>query len=273
MYTFIKKLFVSIGLFQIISDLLYLFRTCAPFILYLKLITSLRFINKGNDLLQLKFIYKYNFDIRIKKNFLNLKLRSTNNWFIGNIPIWYYFFEKLDLFDKKLNILEIGSWEGMSSTFFLHIFPNAKLTCVDTWTGGDEHKQYSAQASSEFLFDTNTSQYKNRLTKIKSTSFDFYSKSNNEKFDLIYIDGSHFSSDVLIDCIKCDELLNEKGLMILDDYWWTWYPRTNENVAIGINLFLKLTKNTFTVIHFNSQIFLFKKVDFMKNRHFYELSK
>ena len=40
------------------------------------------------------------------------------------------------------------------------------------------------------------------------------------EFDLIYIDGSHQASDVLVDAILSFELLKLGGVMIFDDYIW-----------------------------------------------------
>ena len=40
------------------------------------------------------------------------------------------------------------------------------------------------------------------------------------EFDLIYIDGSHQASDVLVDAIMSFELLKLGGVMIFDDYIW-----------------------------------------------------
>lgn len=38
--------------------------------------------------------------------------------------------------DRELKILEIGSWEGLSSMFWLWLYPHSQLTAVDTWEGG-----------------------------------------------------------------------------------------------------------------------------------------
>ncbi|KAA6422123.1 MAG: hypothetical protein FRX49_07874 [Trebouxia sp. A1-2] len=39
-------------------------------------------------------------------------------------------------------------------------------------------------------------------------------------FDIVYIDGSHYPQDVLTDAVMAWKLLNEGGIMILDDYEW-----------------------------------------------------
>ena len=37
-----------------------------------------------------------------------------------------------------MNALEIGSFEGRSSIFFINYFKNINLTCVDTWEKSDQ---------------------------------------------------------------------------------------------------------------------------------------
>jgi len=106
-------------------------------------------------------------------------------------------FDNCNLYKKgNLNVLEIGSWEGLSSFFILHKLQNATLTCVDTWGGSDEQnastkKTDEALLKTESNFDNNLKIFSSRLTKIKSTSFEYF---NNYKYknyyDLIYVDGS-----------------------------------------------------------------------------------
>lgn len=68
-------------------------------------------------------------------------LKFDNDWFTNNIPTWLMAFRKNN-YDKKteLNCMEIGSWQGQSAVFLLQYFERAKLICVDTWQGADEHK-------------------------------------------------------------------------------------------------------------------------------------
>ena len=112
--------------------------------------------------------------------------------------------------------MEIGSWEGLSSYFILSALPNATLTCVDTWEGADEHKSGDATTSDvlssiESSFDNNMAPYNKRLTKYKGTSYSFFNKYFKENvFDLIYIDGSHYCDDVIIDAIKGFGMLKKR---------------------------------------------------------------
>jgi hypothetical protein len=168
----------------------------------------------------------------------------STDWFSGNIPHWNLIFDKYFEKTKIINSLEIGSWEGRSSLFILENLPMTTLTCVDTWGGADEHQDLINLSSIENLFDSNTKAYSNRLKKFKGTSFKFFNTySEAEKFDLIYIDGSHFVNDVLIDALKGFEHLNVGGIMIFDDYFWDYYPDPFLNPAAAINCFINLKKD------------------------------
>jgi hypothetical protein len=109
--------------------------------------------------------------LKAQKNFRDTtltQLEISNDWFTNNIPFWLYAFNKYNLSTQKINILEIGSWEGLSSYFILHALPNATLTCVDTWEGADEHKTGDATTKDvlsniEISFDKNLSPFSDRL--------------------------------------------------------------------------------------------------------------
>jgi hypothetical protein len=108
-------------------------------------------------------------------------LNLSNDWFSGNIPYWLSIFDEYNLQDKELNVLEIGSWEGLSSYFILSTLPKSQLTCVDTWQGADEHKDGAAATSDvlnqiENKFDENLKPFKDRFIKHKCSSFHFFGK-------------------------------------------------------------------------------------------------
>jgi hypothetical protein len=118
------------------------------------------------------------------------------------VPFWLSAIKDYDLRDKHLKVLEIGSWEGLSSFFILSEIPNAYLTCVDTWEGSVEHKSYNFASEFNLLniektFDENMSLFESRFTKFKGTSLSFFSNnSNSQKFDFIYVKVSFFLKDV-----------------------------------------------------------------------------
>ena len=192
-------------------------------------------------------------------------MKLTADWFTGSIPYWYSVFDEYRLPNKKeIQALEIGSWEGLSSYFILQTLPNATLTCVDTWEGADEHKSGNIDMQNtlsriEVSFDSNLSIFSDRLVKYKGTSFSFFNAhSNEEAFDLIYIDGSHHCDDVVIDAIKCFEMLKVGGIMIFDDYFWRLYTNDINNPAAAINTFLRLKKGLYKVVRIYYQIIIEK---------------
>lgn len=186
----------------------------------------------------------------------------SNDWFSGNIPYWLDIFKKHNFYGKKTNILEIGSWEGMSSLFILSELDDANLTCVDTWSGSDEHQDSDLLSKIEINFDTNMDAVSNRLTKFKGTSYKFFDDCPNDLlFDLIFVDGSHHSDDVLIDAIKSFQHLKVNGIMIFDDYFWQIYPRKFDNPCIAINKFLRVKKELYRVLSVYGQIAIQKISD------------
>jgi predicted O-methyltransferase YrrM len=41
-----------------------------------------------------------------------------------------------------------------------------------------------------------------------------------EKYDFVYVDGSHWAKDALVDAVVSWELLKVGGIMVFDDVWW-----------------------------------------------------
>jgi len=193
------------------------------------------------------------------------KHNFSNDWFSGNIPFWILTFEDYKFNTKeKIEALEIGSWEGMSSLFLLQYFDNLHLTCVDTWQGGDEHKALDFNSENvlnniEKRFDSNVGKYSDRVTKYKGTSLSYFAcNDEREKYDLIYVDGSHYCDDVLIDAIKSFDVLKVGGLIIFDDYFWRYYPRVIDNPAFAINTFLRMKRDSLKIVRIYEQLIIEK---------------
>ena len=107
--------------------------------------------------------------------------------------------------------------------------------------------------------------FKNRLNKFKGSSIAFFAKNEKRYFDLIYIDGSHFFNDVLIDAIKSFELLKKGGIIIFDDFLWALnnsseYP-PKEIVIGAINVFLKSKKGKYEILFVSYQLIIRKLSD------------
>ena len=191
---------------------------------------------------------------KINFNILTTSLKFSNDWFSNNIPIWLFIFQKEN--QNKFNkILEIGSFEGMSSYFLLNHFVNSKIDCVETFLGSDEHKKIDFSII-EKNFNYNLNGYVNRYNLFKMTSKNFFSKKHfgNNFYDLVYIDGSHFKDDVLFDAINSFERLNMNGLMIFDDFLRNYYDIKDENVIGAVFEFIKKFNDKIEIVFVGYQI-------------------
>lgn len=182
-----------------------------------------------------------------------------HDWFSENVPFWMEIFDSYGLRGKPIQALEIGSFEGLSACFLLRQLPEASLTCVDTWDGSDEHVGMEHVRSIEAAFDRHVAPWRDRVKKHKSCSLRYLaSLGPQDKFDFIYVDGSHHADDVMVDVVRSFEQLKVGGIMILDDYLWRYYPRSSENPARAINGFLRLVEGRYSLIMAYRQLALIK---------------
>ena len=101
------------------------------------------------------------------------------------------FYEKYLNFykNKKINILEIGSFAGASAASFVKYFPHSTVYCLDI---NLTNFKYKSKKIKVFGMDISKKKMINNFyKKIKITS-------ENEFFDIIIDDGSHKLSDILI---------------------------------------------------------------------------
>jgi hypothetical protein len=189
-------------------------------------LSFLLFINIFTKFLFLKFKNK-----NITNDFFNhtKKFRLSQNYFKHNPAIWYEIFKKNNLLNKDINILEIGSFEGMSVLFFDKYLKVKNLYSVDL------------QKNNNFIY--NIRNLKN-INFFNMKSDDFFKKKLDIDFDIIYVDGSHYSIDVFNDLINSDLLLKKGGILIIDDLLLDFSIRKKgykfyEEVMGGIFLFLK----------------------------------
>ena len=192
----------------------------------------------------------------------------SGDWTSRVVPYWLDAFTKTGL--EPARILEIGTWEGLTSRFLLTRFPQAHITCVDTWEDGDG---VAAGAGIEANFDANMAGFAGRVRKVKARSIEFLTRLDaNELFDLIYVDGSHFADDVLIDALQGFAHLAPRGLMIFDDYLWSEYENALENPAAAINVFLRLKEGRYRLVSAYYQIIIAKSGNFFGERAYSMIS-
>lgn len=190
-------------------------------------------------------------------------LRLSQDWFSPAIPRWRKLFKRIGIdTGAALQLLEIGSFEGNSSTFLLETFRHGTLTCVDTWGGLNSHEaaMYEKRKVEE-SFDLNTARYRDRLIKFKGTSGAFFAQTDvsKETYDFIFVDGSHYFDDVLVDAVRCFSMLKVGGVMVLDDYLWTGFKRIEANPIIAVNIFVRAKKKYLRVVEAGPQLIIVKR--------------
>lgn len=173
----------------------------------------------------LVFFFLFYYIQKINNNFLTKIKKSrtfTKDWFSRNIYFWLKLLKKNNLLEKKIKILEIGTYEGLSAVFILSTLKKSHLTIVDTFKGGLEQKGVSSFSNLKRKFNNNIKKYKKRVFVHEGSSDSFFKLSKN-KFDFIYIDGAHDFNSVLKDSINSFKCLRSNGWLIFDDYFWRFY--------------------------------------------------
>ena len=204
------------------------------------------------------FLFRVILNRKINKDFnqyIRKELRLTFNWFGQNAQVWIHFFKKFNLQEKKIHVLEVGTFEGLSASFFLRYLKNSKLTAVDS-------------LSKKTSFYKNFIKNKKKLRNFKFynlSSSDFFKKNNKNKFDIIYIDGAHAKNSVFNDAKESFNVLNKNGILIFDDMLYDYKNNDDKNKYIesdfvigGILLFLSNFRNT-EILYAGHQLIVRKK--------------
>jgi predicted O-methyltransferase YrrM len=192
----------------------------------------------------------------------------TQDWFWGNID---RFNKHLGHFKGQPNLefLEIGSFEGKSTTWLLDNIltdESSNITCIDTFEGGFEHAQMHLNLNNLYnIFLNNISQYGKKVIPIKKmSSIGLLEQTvRDKKYDFIYIDGCHESKEVLEDMVLSWQVLKEGGIMILDDYLWGIHRgETDQTNApkISIDSFMNCYARYIDILEIDYQVVLRKKV-------------
>jgi|TARA_B100001964_G_scaffold223234_1_gene268937 SAM-dependent methyltransferase len=194
----------------------------------------------------------------IQDTYSGFKLDS-HDWFTMRISVLKYYLDKC-VFPPKINVLEIGSYEGRSAIFFMKYFNKINLICVDTWVGSDEQEDIKIDFKKiENNFDYNIKRYKNNITKYKDTSDNFFKLNINKNFDFVFIDGYHKYETVLNDAQSAFKLLNKGGFILFDDFDRFYYKNIELNPIYAMNSFIKNHEKNIEIIFASSQLLIKKK--------------
>lgn len=162
----------------------------------------------------------------------------------------------------RARLLEIGSFEGLSACYLLWRLPDAEITCVDTFAGSLEDHIQGDVSQLEAIFERNAALVDRvRVRKLvgdsKRVLLDLIEDS--ERFDLVYVDGSHLGLDVIVDAALSWQLLAWDGTLVFDDYAWAQLgtgPLLRPGPAI--DAFLGLIEGSYELVFSEYQLALKK---------------
>lgn len=183
--------------------------------------------------------------------------KFTQTWYL-NSEIRKNLLNHIDK-TKKYNILEIGSFEGLSACGFSDNIMNhhdSILDCVDPFilSGTNEKittKNVISNTEEIFINNINLSKNANKIKLYKQTSDDFF-KTNQKFYDLIYIDGCHEPEFIKNDIDNSFKFIKKNGIIWMDDYGGN--TTNNGKIKIHIDNYLKNYENSYIIIHKNYQL-------------------
>lgn len=177
------------------------------------------------------------------------------------------FEQVLDMLKDKENprILEIGTYMGTSVISMLKHLPGSSAVVIDCWnnnSGDPLINQKELENDAERVFDMNVQKMgvDHRIKKIKGDSRKVMIDMT-EKFDFIYIDGSHACLDVMIDMVNGWRLLNNGGIMVMDDVLWMQDVIQTSPMIVpyhSVMHFLEVFKNEYMLLSFGYRVFIKK---------------
>jgi predicted O-methyltransferase YrrM len=182
----------------------------------------------------------------------------TQDWTTWNYPIWSQYLK--NFIGKPIHILEIGSFEGRSTVWFLENILTSEfssIVCVDPFEQSDEYKKLNVCGNDyEQVFKENIKPHKKKVTIFQgySQSFPFTAA----HFDIIYVDGGHTASNCIFDMVNSWERLNKGGVMIVDDYEWNVHLPATEMPKLAVDSFLAIYLGQYRILHKGYQVLLEK---------------
>ncbi|KAL8834923.1 MAG: hypothetical protein Q9176_007217 [Flavoplaca citrina] len=198
------------------------------------------------------------------------RFHFQQDWFELIRPEWEQ--RTAHLRGRELRILEIGCFEGCSTTWILDNLmshPSSVMTVIDTFEGGMEHQDDNGPdhptdryqlSTLKRRFDANVAKCPEvaKLNVMQARSDDALValRQQRRRFDFIYIDASHVAIDVLHDAVMSWQMLDQGGLIVFDDYSWRGFIEDCYNPRTAVRAFIKCARPEVECIETESQLWV-----------------
>ena len=219
---------------------------------------------------------KFNEDILISFKFdidkIKSRLNTLNYSYTDEKLSWHYhlFAGLKDHFkDKKINILEIGTFTGEFTNFISNIYKNSEIYTIDLEDNDNFFLNSYGRDSEKKLNEFKKIRLKNLSNKNihfqRFNSIHIKKYFSEKKFDLIWVDGDHLNPQVTIDIINSIDLLNDEGILCTDDVIRDTKYKKNLNISMESYFVLNhleinnILKNYYLIKRINKNNFDIKK--------------
>ena len=175
---------------------------------------------------------------------LEWNLNHKNRYFFGffdflnEIDAYYQSTTLKQTLTPTLNLLEIGSYMGESTSLFAATGLFKEIHCVDPFKGEEKANKYLNENWEDVFneFKINTRHWDNIILH-KDYSYNIVNNFPDNYFDVVYIDANHEYKAVKQDLNLCFPKIKPNGIISGHDYSKTW-----PGVVKAVNEFLE--KNT-----------------------------
>ena len=173
---------------------------------------------------------------------------------------------------KELHILEIGSFEGKSTIWFLDNIlqnKNSTITCVDPWMSysqdHDSINSYKKEKNEWDLIERKTKEiFLHNIVESTNSGKVIIREGFSDKvlpsliteqkmYDIIFIDGNHTAPYVMMDSIMSWSLLKNGGIIIFDDYTWRLDKPTTLRPKEAVDYFISTFSDYLTELYSNNR--------------------
>lgn len=182
------------------------------------------------------------------------------DWFSHNLESWNKY---KTFFEGKENsqCLEIGALEGRSTLYTAQNFCNAKNSktyVIDTWEWPIAYYTPKEQKDLFATFSYNLRDYiknkkviplRGKSRKMLPTLAYEVSQNKLQKFDFVYICGSHLAKDYMFDMALSWNMLKVDGIMAMCGYEWKRFKTPELTSKPAVDGFLASYKGDYEILH------------------------
>ena len=164
---------------------------------------------------------------------------------------------------EKINVLEIGTYAGISLINIINMIPNSNGIGVDKWSSYNENNLLEnidmLDVEKSFYKNIHTFGLQDRITGLKQSSINALINfiENKKMFDFIYIDSSHLLLDCYSDLVLAWNILEKGGIIAIDNYLYK-KDCILESPFEAVNHFLKSYEGMYHLLGKDYRVFLQK---------------